>query len=246
MEAWLLFPIRIFSVVLVAALAYFLCDRVQEGIVSSMNRSIGTDSEVADSDFRPVAERISTIPLIVGMATFVVVLLSVESVYFHRFALAMHQIEALGGSIRFDPAYEGSFARYFANTATVDLSESSVDDSKLPHLWCIPNLKSVRLANTKIGASAIRHVTWCHALESLDISSTPVVDSDLSPLKRIRKLRSLLMNDTAITDNAVIHFSNCRKLKKLELSGTQLSENGYRNLSSALPDATVVVASVTT
>lgn len=244
MEAWLLFPIRLLSVVMVAALAYFLCEHVQERIVSGTAGSVVTDGKDADSDPSPVRKSIPTTPLIVGMATFIVVLLSVESVYFRRFTFAIDQVEAVGGSVRFDPPYRSPFARYFAKTATVDLSDRLVDDSELPPLWFIPNLKAARLANTRIGATAIRHLLRCRGLESLDLSGTPIDDSDLSPLRRFRQLRSLLLNDTSITDRAVTHLSNFPRLKRLEMAGTQLSDDGYGTLRSAYPDATMVVASI--
>ena len=247
MEAWALFPIRLITILMVAALAYYVCDNAQRRLVSGVTGAVAVDNNVADVDVKSAATRnVSTVPLIVGVATFLVVMSTGEFFQFRRFTSVVEQVETLGGSIRFDPPYSSSVARFFAKIATVDLSDSSIDDSSLPALRFIHNLKSARLANTNIGTAAIREISRCRSLESLDISNTPIGDNDLVLVAGIRRLRSLLLNDTNITDDAVAHLSQCRKLNRLELTGTALSEDGYRQLTNAHPTATVIAASVAT
>lgn len=245
MEAWALFPIRLFTILMVAAAAYYVCDSSQRRLAVGVPFATAANNNVADADATSAGKRnVSTLPLIVGVATFLFVITAVEFVQLRRFTSVVDQVESLGGSIRFDSPYASSVACYFAQIATVDLSDCSFDDSSLPALRFIHNLKSARLANTNLGTAAIREISRCRWLESLDISNTSISDDDLLLVARLRRLRSLLLNDTNITDDAVAHLSQCGKLNRLELTGTALSEDGIRQLARAHPAATVVAAAI--
>jgi len=246
MEAWLLFPIRMVAILLLAFVVYLVCDDVQQRLVVDGSSRPKTADHDIDKVLSPPPKRVSPIPLTVGLGTFITVLFCVERTSIRQFQNAINQVLAQGGSIRFDPPYESTLSRYYATIATVDLSDAPVDDTDILTLHSIPNLKSIRFANTNIGGRTIGRLSKCHGLERVDLSQTHICDEDLDSLHQIRRLRSLILNDTPITDAAVPHLSLCRTLEKLELQGTGVTDDGHRKLLAALPNATHVPASVAT
>ena len=243
MEAWLLFPFRLVVIAIIATLVYCACDAVERRLTMGPTEIERDVDRTAD---RLQPKPVHPLPILAGVLTFLTILIVVESLALKKFRHVVNQIEELEGSVRFDPPRTTPLGQYHATTATVDLSDTSVDDTSLPALKFLPNLKALRLANTEIGSDVVSKLKSCSRLERLDLSQTEISDTDLKPLQSLRRIRALIINDTQITDAAVPYLSLCQSLTKLELEGTSITDAGRRELKASLPNTTIEGASVAT
>lgn len=241
MEAWLLFPVRIVAIGFIAVLAYYACDGVQQQLMVLSEEAAPTVDRA--TDHVPPA-RVHALPLLTGIFTFVTILTVVESIAIRRFRTALAQINQLHGSVQFDPPSTTIVTQYLAKIATVDLSDTSVDETSFPALQSIHNLKALRVANTRIGGDVVRKIASCRRLERLDLSQTGLADADLEPLQSLPLLRALIVNETGISDAAVPYLSSCQALVTLELQDTGITDDGRRELMAALPDTEIIGASI--
>ncbi len=76
-----------------------------------------------------------------------------------------------------------AFAPLNARLVRVDLSGTAVTDASAPLLSAMPNLKSLRLANTKIGDGMIAALASLKSLKSLTVTGTAVTQAALVPLR---------------------------------------------------------------
>lgn len=235
MEAWLLVPIRLVGVAFIALMVYFAFD----GVTHKLAVLGGEPAPAVEEETPGPATNFRVVPLALGALMVAVILIAVESRQLSQFRRTVEGIERLDGSIRFDPPATSIKRQYYSKIATVDLSDTGVTDQSMPDLRLVPKLRTVRLANTQIGAGTVRVLGECGRLERIDVSQTKLTGSDLAPLTRLQRLRVLLANDTSIDDKAVGLLSSCKTLGKIELTGTRLTDAGFERLRQALPTATI-------
>ena len=240
MEAWLSIPVRLVGVALIAALVFLCFDGVRDKLALAFPNTAS-----AATESRPTPYRLNHIaPVVAGIFIIAITLLRIERKHVHKFQNVVDSIEALNGSIQFDPPATEPSKQYNAKITTVDLSDTKVNDELFPDLNRIPSLKVVRLANTNIGIAAIRAIASCRKLEHIDLSQTKLTSADLVPLSMHRSLRSIIANDTPIDDDAIETLSTCKKLTRIEADNTRLTDEGINTLAASLPMATVSAASV--
>lgn len=222
MEAWLLFPVRLITVALIAFVVYSVVDRAP---LQQLGGKSPVGLEVKSA--APARERSNSrgyVPVLFGVATFCVSLVLAESLAVRRFNRACRQIESLGGSIRFAPPHEMVWARFVFSTATVDLSDTSINDQSEIDFAAIPLLKTLRLANTQVAGETIERLSRCSKLQGLDLTNTAICDEDLQHVCAIANLRSLILNGTAITNAAMPDLQACCLLKELQCDNTGITE----------------------
>lgn len=242
MQAWLLFPIRLIVIALMAAVVYFACDAVEQRLAMRPVEDSVDDTERTEA-VKP--KLVHFIPPLVGIVAFIGMLGAAELAGVKRFRKVVEQIDALGGRVEFNSERKTSLAQYWAMSAAVDLSDATIDDASFPDLKYMPNLTALKLTKSKVGGNAFEKLRGCHRLERLDLSQTELSDGDLYPLHRLKNLRDLVVSDLRITDASVGDLSLVRSLTTLELSGTAITEDGRRQLAKALPEAAILNDSIT-
>lgn len=236
MEAWLTFPIRLVFVVLIAYFVYLVVERARFPLTSALQSTSAdqaTPEQPSSDNPRPV------VPFLVALATFGTAVFLVESLAIRRFTRAHGKIESLGGSIRFDPPYDSMWACFFFSTATVDLSDTAINDQSLVDFAAIPKLKTLRLANTQIGGATLRSLVPCRSITGLDLSNSSICDNDLQHLRSIRGLHSLILEGTSITNSSIEHLISCKALKELQCQNTGISSEGHETLTHTLTELTL-------
>lgn len=231
MEAWLSVPIRIVGVALIAWMVYLCFDTVQTDVATAFPTAPATGAEHET----PPSRSSRILPLLAGILVIAAIVMTVEWRQLRRFQRVVDQIEAFQGSIHFDPPASRPAKQYNAKIVSIDLSDTAVNDALFPDLNRIPNLKVVRLANTKVGAKAISVLGLCRKLERLDISQTPLTSEELTALSAHRNLKCLIANDTLIDDSAIAIFSSCQQLVQIEANDTRLTEEGKETLAALFP-----------
>ncbi len=227
MEAWLLFPVRLFAVTLIAFLAYSVCEQARLPLVPDSPSDSALHDDLPAK--RPKTNLVA-ISVAVGLLVFATALFVGESLMVRRFRKTQRQIESLGGSIRFDPPHDFVWAALFFSSATVDLSDTVLDESTVVDFASIPGLKTLRLANTRIGETVIVSLVKCKTLTGLDLSNTNLRDDDLRCLPSFRNLQNLILNDTSVSDDCIDHLSASIALKELQCAGTRISDRGIETL----------------
>ena len=225
MEAWLLFPVRLITVAIIAFVVFSLVDRGHlQQLEMTAVRSEADASAVTPPE-PPVADSRYVIPILAGVATFVAALALGESLAIRSFSRACRQIVSLGGSIRFNPPQNSMWARRFFSTATVDLSDTSINDQIKIDFAAIPLLKTLRLANTQVAGETMRTLRNCSRLQGLDLTGTAIRDEDLQHVSAIASLRSLILNGTAVTDASIPHLKSCVALQELQCQDTAIAQS---------------------
>jgi len=224
-EAWLLFSVRLITVALVAVVVYSIVDRgqiQQLGSETAVRSSAGTPTTNPPVLLNSILDR--AIAILAGLAAFGVAFAVAESFAIRRFRRACQQIDSLGGSIRFDPPNDWTWSRLVFSTATINLSDTSINDQTEIDFVAIPLLKTLRLANTQVAGETIRRLRRCPKLQGLDLTATAIVDEDLRHIGAISNLRSLILNQTAITEAAIPYLKSCPALKELQVNDTAITE----------------------
>ena len=111
---------------------------------------------------------------------------------FLQFQDCIRDINSLGGTVRFSSGQNATWKTYWYDDATVDLSDSNINDSRLPELSRIPNLVSLRMAGNPITKNALPKILRCRRLERLDVSETRIRNEHLEPLQKLANLTSIL------------------------------------------------------
>jgi serine/threonine protein kinase/formylglycine-generating enzyme required for sulfatase activity len=143
----------------------------------------------------------------------------------------------------------------FALTA-INLDSSSVQDPDLARLRDLPDLRSLRLWNTKVSGDGLAKMTGLTALEELalygchriddaalaglqifpelsrlDLGQTSVTDAGLERIARLSKLKLLgLWYDSKVTDAGLVYVARLQNLSDLGLVCTGISNAGLFHL----------------
>lgn len=192
-ERWLVFLTSLGVVAFVGFCVWFVLDSTSQNFVAKLfNHEL---TETAASTAASEAAGIHLV-LAVNFVTLALILIAIFAVW-HRlrflgFCECVKEIEAVGGIVRFSNSKQVTLACYLFGETTVDLSDTDVNDSRLPDLRCIPRLISLRLAGTNVTARSIPKFAGCQHLGSLDVTETNVRAVDLEQLVNLPSLNSIL------------------------------------------------------
>ena len=190
-ERWLVFLTSLGVVAFVGFCVWFVLDSTSQNFVAKLFNHEFTETAAAASEAPGVH-----FLLAVKFVTLALLLMAIFAVW-HRlrflgFCKCVKEIEAVGGIVRFSNSKQVTLACYLVGETTVDLSDTDVNDSRLPDLSRIPRLVSLRLAGTNVSARSIPKLAGCQHLGSLDVTETNVRAADLEPLTNLPSLNSIL------------------------------------------------------
>ena len=99
----------------------------------------------------------------------------------------------------------------FRGLQALDIRRSAVTDKSASLLAQLTSVTHLRLSDTRISDTAIRHI------------------------KRLPNLQSLLLANTRLTDDCVSDLGEIVTLTSLDIRGTQISANAVKQLKESLP-----------
>jgi len=99
-----------------------------------------------------------------------------------------------------------TFLDEFPNLETLDFADSRIDDDVLVAFAQFKLLRKIRLNNTPITDSGIRHLSALHNLAKLYIGGTGVTDACFETLSQLPSLRYVYLANTSVTDDAAEQF----------------------------------------
>jgi hypothetical protein len=113
---------------------------------------------------------------------------------------------------------------------------SEVTDAAMVHLRGLPELRYLRLPDTKMTDAGLEHIQELSQLTELNLCFTGVTDAGLVHLEGLTQLEALELAGTEITDAGLVHLRGLTRLLFINLSGTKVTDTGFQELRKALPN----------
>lgn len=111
------------------------------------------------------------------------------------------------------------------NLRTLDVSSANFTDEHLAALHLLPELTTLRLAQTKVTNASAKRLETFSTLKVLDVRATQIGDDAMPAISRLGDLKILHLGETSLTDVGFAHLSGkLRNLLSLSVSGTSLSD----------------------
>ncbi len=111
------------------------------------------------------------------------------------------------------------------------LEGSTIDDGGLKKLGKLPALDSLALSNTKVTNDGIQSlVRSCPGLRSLKLAHTSIGDTAVAAISTMPHLQELDLSSTAITDQAFQSLNTMTGLMMLSVNNNRLSGSGLARL----------------
>lgn len=160
------------------------------------------------------------------------------------------EIEKLGGKVEFNAVNQVikvdlnnakitdadlKLVERFSELEWLDLRVTPITDEGVAHLAGLRKLKFLNLARTGLSDKGLTALRGHTELETLLLARTNITDAGLVNLERLTKLKKLSVFRTAISDGAIPSLRKLTALEILTKSESRISENGERQLQSALP-----------
>jgi hypothetical protein len=121
------------------------------------------------------------------------------------------------------------------------LSNTGIRDSDLADIRDLTSLQELDLsACTNITDRGLAHLSRMVSLHDLSVRSCRIGDASLGSMARLTELRRLDLSGTRVSDVGLMRLKFLSKLREVCLVGTKVSKSGARQLSAALPSATIV------
>lgn len=117
---------------------------------------------------------------------------------------------------------------------------SPMTDTEIAMLVKFPHLRRVKLWETNITDSGLKHLRTLAELEVLDLAETSVTDAGLGNLHALSRLKRLDLLKTAVSDAGIVHLRELHGLEWICLQGTQVTEKGEQELRKSLPNAKII------
>ena len=144
---------------------------------------------------------------------------------------AMRWVQTIGSSgLRCDDRLPG---RPVAMAYFYKMWDSGVTDADMKHVTAFPELRSLELFYSQVGADGLKAVTKLKKLEELDLGHyrRVVTDQTIRPLAASETLRKLGLLNAGVTDQAMKQFAVMPSLRHLVLGGTKITDAGLEALS---------------
>ncbi len=160
------------------------------------------------------------------------------------------EIEKLGGKVEFNSNQEVvkvdlnnakisdsdlKLLEKFTELEWLDLRVTPITDEGVAHLAGLRKLKFLNLARTNLTDKGLANLRGHVELETLLLGVTKVTDAGIVNLERLSKLKKLSVFRTAVSDGAIPSLRKLSALQILTKSESKITENGEKELQSALP-----------
>jgi N-acyl-D-aspartate/D-glutamate deacylase/Leucine-rich repeat (LRR) protein len=109
------------------------------------------------------------------------------------------------------------------------LTNINVQDKGLTHLKDLPNLKELRLTQTRVKGSSLAPFT---NLRKLDLDYSTFADEGMQYLVNMKQLTHLSLRDTLVSDAGLKHISGLTNLIALDLYGAPVTDAGVKHLAA--------------
>ena len=113
----------------------------------------------------------------------------------------------------------------------IDLLASGVTDDDLDTIGNVRTLKSIRLADTRIGDPTLQQLAACRNLEELKLSGTNISNVGVRYLSPLTRLRYLDLSGTSVGDEGIRRMGQFDVLEELHLTSTRITNAGLEYLS---------------
>ena len=240
MESWLTIVVRLVVIGLVAVVVGTVLQSTSQQLVGKLFDYTGESTVAEDAPVAAQGNGNVWVAVAGGIATFIGIYGAVHVFQFRRFKASVEAIEKLGGTINFAPPQQNRFLAYLYSEATVDLSDSSVDDDSFPMLVDLRRLRTLRVDNTDIADAAASKIGKCKMLRALDLSNTKIGDVALQQFVTLSSLKNLIINDTPVTNDSIPTILSIGSLVKLECKNTAISSSGVEDIQAQSPQVDVL------
>ena len=168
------------------------------------------------------------------------------------------------------PLYQPIMAmkhRALDRLASIDLSNTPLDDGDVERLQAAPAVRELNIAHTRVTDKCLTFLKSWHALERLNLTGTAINGSGLLHLQSLSALRDLRLGGPNVNDLFLVELNGLKQLERLglskgalstqalqalaqltqlrelDLSDTKLAANQLADLQKALPNCHIVTAS---
>jgi eukaryotic-like serine/threonine-protein kinase len=115
--------------------------------------------------------------------------------------------------------------------ASLDLSDTPIEDAQLGGLANLPGLRELYLARSRITDAGLAHLKGCRALQRLDLAGAPINGSGLMHLRDLPDLRRLHIGGPQLNELFLVELAGLKKLERLGLSKYVLSTQALQSLA---------------
>ena len=234
MEGWILLPMRLVAVGLVAFCFWHSMTLTQPLVFVSPE-----SAEFANQPVEPVTAQRSVdnwLPIIVaGMSAAVVSLLAWQQkrTMVRRLHVIAAMIHQLGGAyvtrrsdeqVTWSNALRTAYEMLFGvcdRIISVDLSNTNVTDDDLFFLVKLASLTSLNLSRTAITPDFIEQIATLGKLQHLSLAGTSIGDDACAKIAKLSQLRRLELSNTDVSHDGLTQLAGLRHLSILAINGTR-------------------------
>lgn len=118
----------------------------------------------------------------------------------------------------------------------LDIRDKHLDDGLVVYLSGLPNLEELKLRNSQLTISGVKHVvTTFPNLEHVGFVDIPHFDDDcLALLKGLKKLREIDVSGTSVSENALLDFLKNEKIDEVGIADLHLDDRFVAKLPGRL------------
>ena len=134
------------------------------------------------------------------------------------------------------PLYQPIMAmkhRALDRLASIDLSNTPLDDGDVERLQAAPAVRELNIAHTRVTDKCLTFLKSWHALERLNLTGTAINGSGLLHLQSLSALRDLRLGGPNVNDLFLVELNGLKQLERLGLS-----KGGFLDSSSSSPRPT--------
>ncbi|MBZ0188632.1 MAG: hypothetical protein K8F91_20470, partial [Candidatus Obscuribacterales bacterium] len=114
---------------------------------------------------------------------------------------------------------------------SLNLTGLKLNDSGMQALAASPSLIDLDLTGNDIGDDGLARLALLTTLQKLNLKANGVSDAGIVYLKKLKNLTDLDLSGCAITDQAVKEIAGLKTIEKLSLDGTKISRASLKNLA---------------
>lgn len=126
------------------------------------------------------------------------------------------------------------FDGYLADRAaisSINLLSCELSEDAINALQQFPNLKELRLRNTRVSDKIVEAISELSDLEFLGLGQSSISDAALAHLGALKKLRILNLQGNSITDKGIEALDGITTLESLDLHGTKVTDQALTSLA---------------
>lgn len=121
------------------------------------------------------------------------------------------------------------------------LVNCSQGDELCAHLAKLPELKFVKLDDSRVSDEGLAKLAKLRNLQALNLDGTDVTDAGMRHLIGMTQLWQLVLSRTRVTDHGMQCLGSVKKLRWLTLEETRVTDVGVEWLRSAVPGCGAIV-----